>query len=45
MIQFLWQTFMKIYVRFLEMTEFWADDEKDPPDWANPILWKRSLMS
>ena len=44
MIMFLWQAITKMYVRFLEMKEYWADDEKSPPDWADPILWKRSLM-
>ena len=44
MMQYLWKVVMKIYVRFREAEEFWADDEKSPPEWADPVLWKRSLM-
>lgn len=31
-------------VKAHEIAELFADDEKSPPSWADPVKWKESLL-
>ena len=44
MMQYLWTVIVAVYTKIAELMEAWADDEKSPPEWADPLLWKESLL-
>ena len=40
----LWKVIAIIIAKAEELAEAWADDEMAPPEWADPIKWKESLL-
>ena len=41
----LWKVLAVLTAKMVELAEAWADDEKSPPTWADPIKWKESLLT
>lgn len=40
----LWKVFAVLIAKLEELAEKWADDELAPPEWADPVKWKESLL-